>query len=224
MHWLTQGLRIVGFRWNQVSWQHSILRETSFWICIEKRKKYKYIYCWFVSSCHLREIKMSGTCSLFPPFGDPWPSCLLPSHMGSQRVGHDWVTFTHFHSFSSEKARAPHSSTLAWKIPWTEEPGRLQSMGSQRVGHDWVTGLTGSFNFVSGDFSAAPSMRSNCLKLPSGTQGRSWRLESGYKKQRAEMNLLTKQKETHRLRKWMYGCQGKGIVRDFGRSCTHCCI
>ena len=35
-----------------------------------------------------------------------------------------------------EKEMAPHSSTLAWKIPWTEEPGRLQSMGSQRVGHD----------------------------------------------------------------------------------------
>ena len=35
-----------------------------------------------------------------------------------------------------EKAMAPHSSTLAWKIPWTEEPGGLQSMGSQRVGHN----------------------------------------------------------------------------------------
>ena len=35
-----------------------------------------------------------------------------------------------------EKAMAPHSSTLAWKIPWMEEPGRLQSMGSQRVGHN----------------------------------------------------------------------------------------
>ena len=35
-----------------------------------------------------------------------------------------------------EKEVAPHSSTLAWKIPWTEEPGRLQSMGSQRVEHD----------------------------------------------------------------------------------------
>ena len=38
-----------------------------------------------------------------------------------------------------EKEMASHSSILAWKIPWTEEPGRLQSMGSQRVGHDWVT-------------------------------------------------------------------------------------
>jgi len=35
-----------------------------------------------------------------------------------------------------EKAVAPHSSTLAWKIPWTEEHGRLQSMGSQKAGHD----------------------------------------------------------------------------------------
>ena len=37
---------------------------------------------------------------------------------------------------------APHSGTLAWKIPWTDEPGRLQSMGSLRVGHDWVTSLS----------------------------------------------------------------------------------
>ena len=43
---------------------------------------------------------------------------------------------------SVEKAMAPHSSTLAWKIPWTEEPGRLQSMGSLRVGHDWATSLS----------------------------------------------------------------------------------
>ena len=38
-----------------------------------------------------------------------------------------------------EKGLAPHSSTLAQRIPWTEEPGRLQSMGSQRVGHNLVT-------------------------------------------------------------------------------------
>ena len=41
-----------------------------------------------------------------------------------------------------EKEMAIHSSTIAWKIPRTEEPGRLQSMGSQRVGHDWVTSLS----------------------------------------------------------------------------------
>ena len=38
-----------------------------------------------------------------------------------------------------EKAMATHSSTLAWKISWTEEPGELQSTGSQRVGHDRMT-------------------------------------------------------------------------------------
>ena len=42
----------------------------------------------------------------------------------------------------SEKTMAPHSSTLAWKIPWMEEPGRLQSMGSLRVRHDWATSLS----------------------------------------------------------------------------------
>ena len=41
-----------------------------------------------------------------------------------------------------EKAMAPHSSTLAWKIPWMEKAGRLQSMGSRRVGDDWVTSLS----------------------------------------------------------------------------------
>ena len=41
-----------------------------------------------------------------------------------------------------EKAMASHSSTLAWRIPWMEEPGRLQSMGSLRVGHDWATSLS----------------------------------------------------------------------------------
>ena len=49
---------------------------------------------------------------------------------------------------------APHSSTLAWKIPWTEEPGRLQSMGSLRVGHDWATSL---FPLLDADLEIWPS-------------------------------------------------------------------
>ena len=44
--------------------------------------------------------------------------------------------FNLYAKYIMEKAMAPHSSTLAWKIPWMEEPGRLQSMGSLRVGHD----------------------------------------------------------------------------------------
>ena len=46
-----------------------------------------------------------------------------------------------------EKEMATHSSALAWKIPWTEEPGRLQSMGSQRVGHDWATSISFFLSF-----------------------------------------------------------------------------
>ena len=44
-----------------------------------------------------------------------------------------------------EKEMATHSSVLAWRIPWTEKPGRLQSTGSQRVGHNWATSLSLSY-------------------------------------------------------------------------------
>ena len=63
-----------------------------------------------------------------------------------------------------EKAMAPHSSTLAWKIPWMEEPGRLQSMGSLRVGHDRVTSLS-LFTFM-------PRRRYTPVFLPGESQGR----------------------------------------------------
>ena len=55
---------------------------------------------------------------------------------GENRMGSgSWITL----AVSPEKAMATHSSTLAWKIPWTEEPGGLQCMGSRRVGHDLAT-------------------------------------------------------------------------------------
>ena len=52
------------------------------------------------------------------------------------------LTIKSWPGICAEKAMAPHFSTLAWKIPWTEEPGRLQSMGLLRVGHDWMTSLS----------------------------------------------------------------------------------
>ena len=58
-----------------------------------------------------------------------------------------FLTFHPKPAESPEKAMAPHSGTLAWKIPWTEEPGGLQSMGSRGVGHDWATSLL-LFTFV----------------------------------------------------------------------------
>ena len=61
---------------------------------------------------------------------------LRPRHLPTMRE--TWVWSLGWED-PLEKEMATHSSTLAWKIPWTEELGRLQSMGSQRVRHDWAT-------------------------------------------------------------------------------------
>ena len=63
-------------------------------------------------------------------------SNVLSHHSGGQKSGCCRTVFVLKALRAPEKAMARHSSTLAWKIPWTEEPGRLQSMGSLRVGHD----------------------------------------------------------------------------------------
>ena len=65
-----------------------------------------------------------------------WPWCAAVLGVAKSWTRLSDFTFT-FHFNALEKAMAPHSSTLAWKIPWTEETGRLQSMGSHRVGHNW---------------------------------------------------------------------------------------
>ena len=66
---------------------------------------------------------------------------------------------------------APHSSTLAWKIPWMEEPGRLQSMGSLRVGHDWATSLSLFLSCI-GEGNGNP-LQCSCLENPgTGEPGR----------------------------------------------------
>ena len=67
----------------------------------------------------------------------------------------------------SEKAMAPHSSTFAWKMPWTEEPGGLQSMGLLRVGYDWATSLS-LFTFMHWRSKWQPTP----VFLPGGSQGR----------------------------------------------------
>ena len=65
---------------------------------------------------------------------------------------------------NEEKAMARHSSILAWKIPWTEEPGRLQSTGLLRVGHDWATSLSLS---CIGEGNGNP-LQCSCLENPRG--------------------------------------------------------
>ena len=72
--------------------------------------------------------------------------------------------FPSFQDFDAEKAMAPHSSTLAWKLPWTEEPGRLQSMGSLRV--DTTEGLRFHFSLSCiGEGNGNP-LQCSCLENP----------------------------------------------------------
>ena len=79
---------------------------------------------------------------------------------------HNLVLLTYYWP-ETEKAMAPHSSTLAWKIPWTEEPGGRQSMGSLRVGHNWGTSLS-LFTFMHWRRKWQPTP----VFLPGGSQGR----------------------------------------------------
>ena len=64
----------------------------------------------------------------------------IESHISTweRKVNKSTIPRLGLHTREWEKAMAPHSSTLAWKIPWTEGPGWLQSMGLRRVGHDWL--------------------------------------------------------------------------------------
>ena len=81
---------------------------------------------------------------------------------------------------------APHSSTLAWKIPWTEEPGRLQFMGSLRVGHDWTTSLSLS---CIGKGNGNP-LQCSCLENPRDG-GALWAAVSGVSQSRTRLKWLS---------------------------------
>ena len=87
-----------------------------------------------------------------------------------------------------EKAMAPHPSTLAWKIPWTEEPGGLQSMGLLRVGHDWATSLS-LFTFMHW----RRKWQSTLVFLPGESQGRGawWAAVSGFTHGRTRLKWLS---------------------------------
>ena len=88
----------------------------------------------------------------------------------------------------SEKAMATHSSTLAWKIPWMEEPGRLQFMGSHRVRHDWATSLSLSLSFI-GEGNGNP-LQCSCLENPRDG-GAWWAAVSGVAQSRTRLKRLS---------------------------------
>ena len=91
-------------------------------------------------------------------------------------------------STRAEKAMAPHSSTLAWKIPWMEEPGRLQSMESLGVGHDWATSLS-FFTFMHWRRKRQPTP----VFLPGESQGRGsrWAAVSGVVQSRTQLKQFS---------------------------------
>ena len=84
----------------------------------------------------------------------------------------------------TEKTMANHSSTLAWRIPWTEEPGRLQSRGSRRVRHDWGTSLS-----CIGEGNGNP-LQNSCLENPRDG-GAWWAAVYGVAQSRTWLKLLS---------------------------------
>ena len=97
-------------------------------------------------------------------------------------------SYVFFSEFVVEKAMAPHSSALAWKIPWTEEPGGLQSMGSLGVGHDWATSLS-FFTFTHWRRKWQPTP----VFLPGESQGQVawWAAVHGVAQSRTRLKLLS---------------------------------
>ena len=100
---------------------------------------------------------------------------------------------------------APHSGTPAWRIPWTEEPGRLQSMGSLRVGHDWAT-LLSLFTFMHWRRKWQPTP----VFLPGESQGRGSLVAAvyGVTQSRTRLKWLSSSSSTR--------CKGMKILKAHG--------
>ena len=118
--------------------------KTLYWLFTAYFKKSKSLYLVF-KDCYTMTLseKEMATHSMFLPGESQgrgaWWAAVYGVAQSQTRL--KWLSSSSI-QWHSEKAMAPHPSTLAWKIPWTEEPGRLQSTGSLRVGHDWATSLS----------------------------------------------------------------------------------
>ena len=104
-----------------------------------------------------------------------------------------------------EKAMAPHSSTLAWKITWMEEPGRLQSMGSLWVGHDWTTSIDFSLLCI-GEGNGNP-LQCSCLENPRD-RGAWWAAVYGVTQSQTQL-------------KWLSNIANAFLLQTF---CISCCL
>ena len=111
--------------------------------------------------------------------------------------------FESYCSVVGEKAMAPHSSTRAWKIPWTEEPGGLQSMGSLEVRHDWATSLS-LFTFMHWRRKWQPTP----VFLPGESQGRGslWAAVYGVTQSRTRLTWLSSSSSSSVVEQFLPPC------------------
>ena len=112
---------------------------------------------------------------------------------------------------------APHSSTLAWQIPWMEEPGGLQSMGSWRVGHDWATSLS-LFTFMHWRRKWQPTP----VFLPGESQGRGtwWAAVCGVAQSRTRLKRLSSSSSKHPNRHVTKVPVGEEVKKLFFQLCN----
>ena len=126
------------------TWEYTFLSPGEYELAEQKHLSRLVALCWS-SGMRKKEMKHKTFDRLLPTTWETWTQAF--NNQGGKFLkdlrdkcfltGNDYCC-----CYYSEKAMAPHSSTLAWKIPWMEEPVRLQSMGSLRVGHDWATSLS----------------------------------------------------------------------------------
>ena len=107
-----------------------------------------------------------------------------PSFEDKERCPLSCDSFVTPWTVASEKAMAPHSSTLAWKIPWMKEPGRLKSIESWRVGHDWAASLS-----CIGEGNGNP-LQCSCLENPRDG-GAWWAAVSGVSQSQTRLKRLS---------------------------------
>ena len=122
-------MRIYSVRSSEMNWDSG---EWAIWNC-------KELYL-VVNGCSLCMYVCDLSLSIYIISVYPylWVSLVAQMVKNLPEMQETWVWSLNWED-SLEKGMATHSSILAWRIPWTKKPGRLQSMWLQRVGHDWVT-------------------------------------------------------------------------------------